>query len=315
MSSGTRLNTALKTGLTLAFLWWLVFRLDWEAVIERLGGLRPGFLVLYILLILASMLLSAWKWRIIARAVGFDLAFRRAYALYLTGTFVNNFLPSFVGGDTYRALRLGRRNDSLAPAFATVMFDRLTGLLGTMVLATLCLLAAFPVTVSHPTWRLALVVLASGLLAALFFPFLRRLPVPAGRLARFREALTAFGTQGKDFWVATLGLGALFNLVGVGLSGYLLFFALGETPPFIPFLGAIFVISIVSSLPITINNIGLKEWAYYYFFGLLGLDPALAVTAALTGRVVQMFLSFLGLPLYLTEKKEASGTPLGTTPA
>ena len=99
----------------------------------------------------------------------------------------------------------------------------------------------------------------------------------------------------RTFLYAT-SYAAVFNFVGVGVANYLLFQALGISISFPAFLSAIFLISIISSIPISINNIGLKEWAYYTFFGILGVNASAAVAVALTGRILQMLVSFLAFP-------------------
>ncbi len=71
----------------------------------------------------------------------------------------------------------------------------------------------------------------------------------------------------------------------------------------IDYLSVIFLISIVSSVPITINNIGIKEWAYITFFGFFGAPAAAVISVAIISRTIQMLLSFFALPIYLSEKK------------
>jgi len=84
----------------------------------------------------------------------------------------------------------------------------------------------------------------------------------------------------------------------------MIFFALGEKVPIMPYLATVFLISLISSLPVSINNIGLKEWAYYTFFPLIGVRPEAALAVALLGRFIQILVSVAGAPFFLKEKKE-----------
>jgi uncharacterized membrane protein YbhN (UPF0104 family) len=97
----------------------------------------------------------------------------------------------------------------------------------------------------------------------------------------------------------------IFSLVGIGILNYVLFLALGINITILNFLSVVFLISIISALPISINNIGLKEWAYITFFGLFGVNPAAAVTVAIVSRTIQMVVSFFALPIYLKRKKSS----------
>lgn len=93
-----------------------------------------------------------------------------------------------------------------------------------------------------------------------------------------------------------------FIFVGLGLSNYVLFLALGDTLPFLPFLGLVFMMALYVSLPISISNIGVKEWAYGILFVLLGVSFETAITVALLSRFLQTGISLFALPFYLSEK-------------
>jgi hypothetical protein len=90
----------------------------------------------------------------------------------------------------------------------------------------------------------------------------------------------------------------------MALANFVLLKALGVQIGFLNYLSVIFLIAIVSSIPITINNIGLKEWAYVTFFGFFGVSSSLIVIAAILGRFLQMLLSFVAFPMYLKTKKD-----------
>ncbi|MEI8103437.1 MAG: hypothetical protein WCG84_00840, partial [Candidatus Moraniibacteriota bacterium] len=65
--------------------------------------------------------------------------------------------------------------------------------------------------------------------------------------------------------------------------------------------------SIIASLPVSVNGIGIKEWAYYTLFGFLGVGIETAITVALINRFIQMFVSFLAVPGFIRSslKKQA----------
>lgn len=98
--------------------------------------------------------------------------------------------------------------------------------------------------------------------------------------------------------------GMAFDFVGIAFSNYILFLALGAEISILNYLSVIFLISIISSLPVSINNIGIKEWAYITFFGVFGLPSSTVVAVAIVGRIVQMLMSFFALPVYLRRTKK-----------
>jgi hypothetical protein len=70
-------------------------------------------------------------------------------------------------------------------------------------------------------------------------------------------------------------------------------------------MSVIFLISIISALPISINNIGLKEWAYITFFGIFGLSSGAVIAVSIISRFIQMAVSFTAMPIYLKSKKDS----------
>jgi uncharacterized membrane protein YbhN (UPF0104 family) len=229
------------------------------------------------------------------------------FKTYLTGTFINNFLPSTIGGDIYRSLWLVDQGARKGKAFSTVIFDRFLGLIMTLSLA---IFGGFFLwrEIDLPSFLVLSYALAIGLLV--FFglwvifertSFVQNLVtnIPWAKLRNlFAESLRY---NDLAIWKEGALWTTLFMLVGLGLSNYVLFLALGYTLPFLPFLGLIFMMALYVSLPISISNIGVKEWAYGILFVLLGVSFEAAVTVALLSRIFQTGISLLALPIYLRE--------------
>lgn len=309
-----KLLTLGKVIVTLGLVYWLIQTVDWQGVRMELATVSWWMLGLYVVLQLLGNLISVRKWQIIAEYKGLSFSMKEGFFTYLTGAFVNNFFPSTIGGDTYRGLWLAKHTGARAAALSTVVFDRFIGL---WTIALLGLILSFTlwesISTSLPLF-LTLFALVGFLLADLvltyvycrpwFQGFIARIPVQ--KLRRFLEEIV-FYTK-KEVWLRTSLWSALFIFVGVGLSNYALFHALGMNVDFVPFLAVIFLVAVVSSVPVSINNIGIKEWAYVAFFGIIGVSVETAVTAALLSRFIQMLLSFIALPHYLNvragEKKE-----------
>jgi len=97
-------------------------------------------------------------------------------------------------------------------------------------------------------------------------------------------------------------LSFLFNFIGLAGANYILFLAMDIQVNILNYLSVIFLISIVSSIPITINNIGIKEWAYITFFGFFGVTSSAVIAVAILSRILQMLLSLFSWPIYLRNK-------------
>ncbi len=268
---------------------------------------------LYVVLQLTGTWLSAWKWRYLASTQGFAFSLRQGFFHYLAGAFINNFLPSTIGGDTYRTMWMSNPGKRFE-AFGVVLFDRLSGLLALFLLSTLSL---FFIPMEYFWREPVLMVVGILMVGAAFFALFSLISITGFfelilSIARFLpwEKIRTQLERLKPLAETTLYLKALlfsglFLLIGVGLSNWALWQSIGLTLPLGAFFGCIFLATLIANIPISINNIGVKEWAYIFVFGLVGVSAEMAVTAALLSRFLQMLLSFLAVPAYLQSKNDA----------
>lgn len=299
-----------KLVITCALVIWLIERVDWGGVKNELSDISWSLLVLYVVFQLLGNLISVKKWQIIASYKNIHFSLKEGFFTYLTGAFVNNFLPSIIGGDAYRSLWLAKRSESRAAAVSTVVFDRFIGLWATAVLALIFSIVLWRFIPQNLPLLITLIALVGFVLCDLILTYLYMVPrfhtllskIPFPPLIRLMEEVIFFTK--KHIWWRTSLWAVLFVGVGIILSNFSLFHALGSNIGILPFMSAILLVTIVSNLPVSINNIGIKEWAYVVFFGLIGISTETAVTVALLSRFIQMFISFLALPQYLASRDE-----------
>lgn len=298
----------LKLAVSLVFVAWLVFKIDWKQVIVYIGQLNVFGVVLYVAILLFGMMISAFKWRILAHFKGFNFPLKNYFQFYLSGTFLNNIFPSFIGGDTYRAYQIGKAEKKYSAAAATVVMDRVTGLLAAMILSVVFAVLNWNVVASHRVLVLIIGIVVVILIGMAGMKFIVKLPMWKV-IAQYlpKKVLEVAGDfaeyQGSKAFVDAMVWGIIYSLVGLGLVNYVLFRAMGISVNVLDFLTVIFLISIVSSIPVSVNNIGIKEWAYVTFFGFFGVSASAVVTVALLSRILQMLVSFTALPMYLKSKK------------
>jgi uncharacterized protein (TIRG00374 family) len=298
----------LKLLVSGGLLLWLIMKISWKDVWVYLQNISLVQIILYVAVLLLGMVISSYKWRLLAKFKGFEVTLAECFRLYLTGTFINNFFPSFIGGDTYRAYQLGKPEKRFSPAAASVVMDRLTGLIGAMALAVFFALANWHVVSNHQVLLLVVGIVALCLVGVASLGLIMKLPfwkhiigfVPK-KVLEFLTALHEYYAHRKMFAKAML-LSMLFGLVGLGILNYVIFWALGIHVGVLNYLSVIFLISIVSSVPISINNIGVQEWAYVTFFGFFGVSSAAVIAVSIVIRILQMIVSFTALPMYLKRK-------------
>jgi uncharacterized membrane protein YbhN (UPF0104 family) len=198
---------------------------------------------------LGGQVVSALRWLLIARSVGFTLRPSTAIRYYFIGMFFNFLGPSLLGGDLARSLYLAQGRERMAAAAATVAFDRYVGFVWLAVLGSVAQLAfgsfAIPARLAWGTHALAALALSSWLLA----PAIAGRRIPSG-LLHVRGA------------AATISM--VFHLVQIAGAVVLVQAVSPATPwrycfVFHP------LVAIVAALPISIAGLGVRESGYVYF--------------------------------------------------
>jgi uncharacterized membrane protein YbhN (UPF0104 family) len=84
---------------------------------------------------------SAWRWRLVALALGAGIDLSRATGAYYRSLFVNSVLPGGILGDVHRAVTQGRRAGDVAQGVRAVAWERLCGQVVQATVTAIVLLA------------------------------------------------------------------------------------------------------------------------------------------------------------------------------
>ncbi|MFO7654714.1 MAG: lysylphosphatidylglycerol synthase transmembrane domain-containing protein [Candidatus Krumholzibacteriia bacterium] len=295
-----------------ALVWWLLGRLSWEEIESGLERPRWGVLALALGIYAVSALGGALQWIWLLRRAGLATPAAEIRRLYFIGLFFNNFLPANVGGDAYKIVDLGRREQCPARVFCATLLDRLLGLTALTVLAVLAAAAAAAGGHELPP---AVVLLAPVLAALILVQALllsrrvgARLPLLARRvrLGQVGERLATVATEWQVFrraplWLLAVGafsvgvqfLRILTHIVVAAGLGILL------TPTQVLQLFVLIPLLAVSlTLPVTINGIGLRESVSATLLVEAGLTAEEAVAVEVAAYVVQVVFSLWGGVLF-----------------
>jgi hypothetical protein len=305
----------LKIAVTIGLVLLLIYKINWQEVFENLKKIDLWEVVLFAAIYSLSILVTSYRWKILADFKKMNLKLWEMYKIYITGAFLNNFFPSIIGGDTYRSFTLGKAcGNRYIEAASTVLADRITGLMGVMLLFIISSLLNLSAVFNNKILLIANILVIAFFGLDFIILLLRLLPIWDFMKKFIPEFVTKLIQEilsyRSDYKVLgrAVGWGVVYNLIGVGVANWIIFWGLGVKINFFDFLIANSIVSVVSSLPISIGNLGVKEWAFVAFFGIFGIPASLAVTAALVNRIMQMLVSFFAIPLYLKSKKNDSST-------
>jgi uncharacterized protein (TIRG00374 family) len=266
-------------------------------------------------------LLGAYRWLLILRAEGLQMAFGRALSIFFIGHFFNSFMLGATGGDVIKAWYVAREtHHKKAEAVATVIVDRIIGLLALFVIA-LVMMAVFyhrvfddPKMMSFAVATLA-VVLGTVAITVIGFwrgfadklpglrQWLRRLP-KYDLLYRMVESYRAYATQPKLILTTMVMSMALHLLVMSSIVCVAYGLAIRPTHGLADFFLYLPIINTVSAVPISISGFGVREGMYVAMLKTVGVAKPAALALSLLGYLVQLTWSIVGGGFFLTHRKE-----------
>src|SRR5574337_1988265 len=181
-------SPAAKVVLSAALLLVLLWKTNLAELTDAVKGADPSWVMAAFIGYLASQIVSAIRWTMLSRPLGFDEPLSHFLGSYFTGMYMNRFAPSTVAGDVGRALYLAGAQKRKALAFTTVIADRGLGFIVLSWIGALAVLTHPEYHVPRPVYYGAWVIPPGALLGWLFGPPLAaRLLAPGNSWRRMVE--------------------------------------------------------------------------------------------------------------------------------
>src|SRR3989454_9403017 len=120
---GGRARWLLRVAVSIGIVTYILVDVDTDDLVRTLASVRPVPLAGALALFLAGQVLSAYKWSLLGRSVGYARPVGEYTRFYFIGMFFNLFGPSTIGGDVVRALYLAEGHRP-GIAINSVVFDR-----------------------------------------------------------------------------------------------------------------------------------------------------------------------------------------------
>ncbi|NOX19717.1 MAG: flippase-like domain-containing protein [Nitrospirae bacterium] len=291
------LKAAVSIGLLL-----LIFRkADLKETIQVVKYINPLYFFLASLCYMFGQFVSTIRWWLLLPEdmKPPELTIKRLYALYLLGSFFNNLLPGIVGGDALRVYYLYRDETRGGGAFGSVFADRYIGYASLLFLGLLATLFVAG-RIENPLIRW--LIPAMALLFLLFSVGLFGIRFAKGvkPIRAFYEYVDRVGQAPKRlfiaFWVALL-----VQVISI-FSVYLIVLALNVRVELLELFFFMPVVITVSSIPLSISGLGLREGSFVVLLGMIGIKPEVATSLSLMWFLSYVVGSLPGLPIYLKWK-------------
>lgn len=270
-----RMWRAVRVVLSLGLVAALAYHVGTEEIIAHFSAATLPFIVIATVILAVNVLLVTPRWSLILDVLGYRTSWKALFESVLLGFFLNQVLPTAVGGDVLRAWRAKQLGATWQTSIHSVLLDRATGVLISLLGALLLLpFAGYHHGGKIIEWSIGAVAGCAVLgLAALW---------ALGRWSRAAHTLceSIWAFVGRPCAsVAILALAALNQMLPVAAIWVL---ARGLNIPLAALDIALitFISTLAATIPISFAGWGIREGALVYLLGLYGVssDAAFAVS-------------------------------------
>jgi hypothetical protein len=267
---------------------WLLIQANPADVGRAFAGADLRWIAAAIALVLVDRTLMAFRWLILLRAIepGRAVPLTAVMRVFFVSTFLGTFLPASVGGDAIRTVALSKLQVPAADAFASVVVDRILGVLSVLLMAAAGLIAArhlldawaiaaTAVVTAAAVGGSALLLFDSRILEAMVHSLTaHRLPAVHRMATRGLGAIRQYGRERRAL-VLVLAASLLVQVLRT-LQAWCLGVAIGVPAGLLWYFAFVPVIVLIMTLPISVAGMGTSQLAFQVFFGLAGVASAQA---------------------------------------
>jgi len=280
----------LGSVLAIVLLYFFINEEERNEIVSALGNVSFLYFVIAMLVLFVSRFFTILRWHILLKSASLEISLSRSSMLTFTGLFASNFLPTTIGGDVVRLAGIIQLGYDRAICLASLVADRLVGLVGMLFTLPLGLLPVL----SLNTNSLQAITLSS----------------------LFQQGIDFMKDTWKAlrFWIKKpnsllLSLLATFgNMLCIFSSMYILILGIDHFVSYWLIAGLWSLTYFVTLIPISINGFGVQELSLTFLLSKFGgLSQTESLTIAILIRALFIITSLPGafsLPSMLTLVRE-----------
>ena len=119
----------LKVFFTIILCAFILWKGDWGIIWEKLRTLKLWLIPVVFFCYILAQAISAFKWQIVLSVHDIHFKFGELHRYYYTAMFFNNFLPTSIGGDSYRVYKTISNPKSKSGAIIAILGERISGII------------------------------------------------------------------------------------------------------------------------------------------------------------------------------------------
>jgi hypothetical protein len=304
------LNLPLKLLISLSILVAIVFHMDRDKR-DIIGDLTAHFEMsawLYaIMFMLIQFVLLSFRWEMLLNIGKRHLDLVETIQINLTSQLANLVFIASIGGMLARIALSVQHGASLFKSLIATVFDRMMTLSALIVLAAL-FMPGLSKYVDNQTFTVVSTYVSMFIITMFVFAplFLNLVVFRMPQMARLKGRMR-YGARylkillNNPLLLAKIVIVSLVAQMGLFMAVYCLAVSTGANISFIDLMTVLPVISLVASLPISIGGWGVREGAFVYGLGLLGVPMETAFLISIQVGLISMATTVLtGIPALLT---------------
>jgi uncharacterized protein (TIRG00374 family) len=284
----------------IGFLIWTGARMSvWQKIQSDTGLIILGCMVVLFM----AQVLSSLRWQWILKSDKTDISFKTLLESYMVGMFVNNFLPTTIGGDLVKSYDIFRITKNVSISIISVFLERFSGLVALVMLSWLGAVFLLP-GASHlliGVWLLINIFCIFIAVSIFYEPITKRIiklpAIPAlhssvNILLSSLEKLNAFKNQ-KLLLLKLLVVSFPIQLITI-LIYKIISMSLSIDIGSLFLIFSVPLIILISLLPISYGGHGVREVVTVFMFSLAGVPKDIALGISLIYLSVILLVSLSG---------------------
>ncbi len=279
----------IQLGITGGTLSYLLYLIPAHKIFESLRQASLAYFVLGLLISVVNHALTAYQMKVTLKQQTIDLNTARVFSVNLMSSFYNLFLPGFLAGGVIRWLHFSKDEGKRAQAMAAILFNRIVEVLTLVAMGLL-----FWILEKHSSGDLgqlsSLLFILVSISAVYILSFNRHFYIlleylnnlkfnpkfVQERALKLIRCLTDFDRAKGVFHLHILSLSILRHGVGL-LSLYCFALALQIHVSVVTIGWIRSLFTLITTLPITISGLGVREATFVYSLRGYGVDPEVAM--------------------------------------
>lgn len=309
-----KIFNSIKLLATIGLIWYIFSRFDVVALLHQFNGWQIfGGVSVAILGTMLQLYIATARFEACLCMLGHKLGKPHSWNACQLGGLLNHTPLSFVGGDVVRVFYINKFSISLKDGTKAVIIDRYLGFIGMLfwvIVTSPFMFEAIKDERLKIGYYLFLSIAIVGAVGFLFLSTIATFQKFSGYLAHLFDILLAarYLVSHRKNAISPIIM-SIVMVATMICTIWLIGCTYGlNVSPFSIFVGSP-IVFLVAMVPISVAGWGVREGAFIFVLGLLGISAKIAVLISVTYGVGIALAYFPAIPLLFSRSKIVSGQP------